>query len=60
MNNNYIGIGLTVLIIAIIALLVSVAMFLLSIIIEKLRKPAMYLMMGSGVLFLVSFGFCTA
>lgn len=60
MNNNYIGIGLTVLIIAIIALLVSVAMFLLSIIIEKLRKPAMYLMMGSGVLFLVSFGLCTA
>lgn len=60
MNNNYIGIGLTVLIIAIIALLASVAMFLLSILIEKLRKPAMYLMMGSGVLFLVSFGLCTA
>ncbi len=54
-----IGIGVTLFLVSIITLVIGIILFIISIGVKDLRKPAKYILLVSGILLLVSFSLCS-
>lgn len=59
MRDNLIGLGVVLLIVSLLSLVVGLILLIISIQVIELRKPARYILLGSGISLLLSAGLCT-